>query len=93
MSHSQEHPDSPLAFYKRLAALELTIAELKIALTAFNTIVSPEGWISEVFEIMEASYQQQFTELNQRCQGIETELQSMNGELDILLQHLTGTTG
>ena len=45
-----------------------------------DDVVDPKGWIGEAFELLEKD-----------IDGVKQELKEVNGKIDIILRHITGT--
>ncbi|MBE9079933.1 hypothetical protein IQ241_22020 [Romeria aff. gracilis LEGE 07310] len=71
---------SNLKWLRRLAAVELKIARLEREQAAQGAILEPTGWIGEAFELQQAE-----------LEALREEVSGINGKLEIILQHLTGT--
>lgn len=71
---------SDLEFHRRLSALERRVNKLEDGYRELDDVVDPKGWIGEAFELLEKD-----------IDGVKQELREVNGKINIILQHITGT--
>ena len=71
---------SDLEFHRRLSALERRVNKLEDGYRELDDVVDPKGWIGEAFELLEKD-----------IDGVKQELKEVNGKIDIILRHITGT--
>ena len=69
--------------YRRVAGLEHRIGKLEDGLKELDRVVDPQGWIGEAFERLEEDIDELRQEVNEK-------FDTLNGKLDVILQHLTG---
>lgn len=72
-----------MELYRRLAALERRVNKLESGMQEIGSVIDPKGWIGEAFNILEEHVDSKFA-------SVESQFQSVNAKLDIILQHLTG---
>jgi predicted nucleic acid-binding Zn-ribbon protein len=82
MTDSQRFYD----LFRKVASLEKRISRLEDGYQELDGIVDPEGWIGEAFKLQEEDLEA----IKSQISALRTEVNEVNGKLDVILTHLTG---